>query len=309
MFYNVENYFDAKVDTTSDYNEFTPDGERHWTYSKYLDKRNKIYKTITAIGGWEPPSIVAFAEIENSFVLEDLIENTPLSRQNYKVIHFESEDERCIDVGLIYLEDNFSPLHSEKIAIRFESNPGDKTRDILYVKGLLKTDTLHIFVNHWPSRYGGLLETKPLRFTAAQILKSAIDSVCLAVANPNIIVLGDFNDNPGDESIQYLLSGDKCEMKNLPLDHSNSDAKGTLKYQQDWDIFDQVIVSKSMTDAANELYVKDLNGNIFDAQFLLENDGKYLGMKPFRTFIGFRYNGGFSDHLPVFVDIYIRNNK
>jgi predicted extracellular nuclease len=308
-FYNVENFFDAEVDPKSDYHEFDPDGTRHWSYSRYTDKRNKIYQVISAMGGWQPLTLIAFAEIENRFILQDLIESTALKNENYEIIHSDSEDERGIDVGLIYRKEAFNPLGVKSIPIVFEQDTSDKTRNILYVKGLLAEDTIHVFVNHWPSRYGGFLETSVLRQTAATTLKKVCDSVCQVQPNANILIMGDFNDDKENESLQLLTVSAHCELLALPLFSSDKRVHGTLKYQGKWNTFDQVVVSKNLVSGKGQLWLKEANGIIFSDSFLLEEDKTYSGMKPFRTYSGYKYNGGFSDHLPVYVDIYSNNSK
>jgi len=305
VFYNLENFFDARVDSTRDYNEFTPNGDLHWTNKKYQEKRSHIFQVLTAISEWKPITLMGFVEIENAFVLHDLIENTPLGSNSYKVVHFESDDHRGIDVGIIYLSDQFKLLSSQKIKIKLEDDPDFRTRDILYVKGLLSGDTLHVFVNHWVSRWRGIMESQYLRIMCAKTLKTVIDSVCTRNPKANILVMGDFNDNPEDQSILELTSASaKHPLINIPLKSSNKEVKGTLKYGSEWSFFDQFIVSETLLSNKTGLYLKNKSGHIFDAPFILEKDEKNLGVKPKRTHIGFKYNGGFSDHLPIFIDIF-----
>lgn len=309
VFYNVENYFDAEVDSLSNYREFEPDGMRHWTYSKYRDKRNKIYQVIAALGGWQLVTFVALAEIENKFVLDDLIESTPLKNEKYEIIHTDSKDERGIDVGIIYLPDIFTPLTIKNIPVIFKFDTANKTRDILYVKGLLENDTLHVFVNHWPSRYGGMLETTALRMTAATTLNKVCDSICRLNSGANILLIGDFNDDKENESMQFLTGQSGCGFVNLPFEYTGNKVSGTLKYQGIWNVFDQLLVSDYLFSGKGRLKIKNLHGNVFDAPFLLEEDRNHSGLKPYRTFSGYKFNGGFSDHLPVFVDIYSHKSK
>ncbi|MCF6170553.1 MAG: endonuclease [Bacteroidales bacterium] len=310
VFYNAENYFDTQSDTTRDYNEFTPEGEMHWTGIKYREKRACIFQMLMAIGGWEPLALVGFAEIENAFVLQDLIDNTPLRRENYQLVHFESDDKRGIDVGLIYHPQKFNLLSSKKIPVKNPGDPTFTTRDILYVKGLIAGDTLHVFVNHWVSRWRGLMESQFLRALCAEKLKSTIDSVCAINRNANILVMGDFNDGPEDESILKLAtSAVGCQLSSVGLSTTNKEVKGTLKHGTEWNKFDQFLVSSALLSNKQGLWVKEAGGFIFAAPFLLEKDEKYLGVKPKRTYSGFKYNGGFSDHLPVFIDIFVNNPK
>ena len=308
VFYNVENFFDAKVDSTTDYNEFTPEGERYWSYSRYKTKRNRIYKVNAAIGEWGAPAIVAFAEIENKFVLDDLINNTPLWNQHYNVLHFESNDHRGMDVGLIYNYKQVVLISSKPIRLKDEDGKTIETRDILYGKFLLGQDTLHLFVNHWPSRYGGILQTEPLREMAAITLKRSVDSICEMVDQPNILIMGDFNDDPGDNSIRMLTdTNNSCRLVNMELIPTDYPVKGTLKYHAEWNTFDQIICTEYLINKKTKLNIKGSVANVFSASFLLEEDEKYMGMKPNRTYIGFKYHGGFSDHLPVYVDLYKSN--
>jgi len=304
VFYNVENFFDPYFDSTRVYNEFTPGGDLHWTYKKYEQKRKDLYKTLMAIGEWKPLTIVGLAEIENFLVLYELIEKTPLKYGHYKVVHFESEDFRGIETGVLYNSNLFNLVQSSKITIRTEKDTNFKTRDIIYLKGLLGEDTLHLFYNHWTSRYRGLLESKDYRMLAAQTLKRFTDSICSAVTGANVLIMGDFNDNPTDESVQYLVNSGTCNLSPLLFSNKNKDVKGTLKYHANWSYFDQAIVSETMVTGRNGLLIADKTVHIFDADFLLVKDEKYMGLKPFRTNIGFKYNGGISDHLPVYVDIY-----
>ena len=302
MFYNVENHFDAKVDSSRSYNEFTPNGELHWTNSKYEKKRNNIYKVIKAVGGWIPVTMIGLVEIENEFVISDLINGTPLSRDGYKFVHYESKDFRGIDVALIYKSDDFTVLHSEKVVISDPQNPDFTTRDMLYVKGLLVADTIHVVVNHWTSRYRGYLESEPLRILAAQTLLRLTDSICSLNKNANILLMGDFNDNPENRSMQLIINSTDCRFDNLKMLNSNANVLGTLKYQGNWSRFDQILVANSLFVGTNGLQCEPY-AHIFDAEYLLETDSKYLGLKTNRTNIGFKYHGGFSDHLPVFIDV------
>lgn len=313
MFYNAENLFDPYDDSTKRDEEFTPDGERYWTNYKFYDKLNKVYKVIMAVGGWEPPAVVGLSEIENRFVLEKLINETPLKAFGYRIIHHESPDRRGIDVALLYRETLFQPLHDEAITVSFSDDTAYHTRDILYVKGLVgDREMVHIFINHWPSRYGGYLATVGRRDTAAQILRTHTDSILAVNNDAAIVIMGDFNDGPEDESFKKVLNAlppdseiHRDSYYNLTLAKQDDWNYGTLKYRENWDIFDQVVVSGNLLEADAPLQVLDHRAQIFHGSFLLEKDTRYLGVKPFRTFVGFKYNGGYSDHLPVYIDLII----
>ena len=309
LFYNVENLFDTQDNLQTEDNGFTPDGDLHWTYKRMSSKLLNISKVILSASGWNPPDIVVFAEIENKIILERLIKDTPLKSVPYKIIHKESPDRRGIDVGLVYNPEHFFPIEYDYYPLVVNNNQLS-SREILYVSGIInETDTLHIFGNHWPSRYSGLLETKTLRKAAASLLRSKVDDLNRKHQTPKIVILGDFNDNPEDESMVETLLAKKVEqpiiedqLYNLFFDLNRTD-KGTLKYQSQWFIFDQIIVSGSLLSADSGIFTKPENAMIISFPFLFEHDKKFGGQKPFRTYYGFSYNGGFSDHLPVLLKL------
>ncbi|UCG27576.1 MAG: endonuclease [Bacteroidales bacterium] len=312
MFYNVENLFDTLDDPETRDEEFLPDSERYWTKNRYLTKLNNLCKVIIAIGGWEPPEIVGLCEVENRDILNDLVNHTPLSKYQYRIIHRDSPDERGIDVAMIYLDKYFKVQNIKYIPVENPGDPTFKTRDILYVKGFFPDgDTLHLFINHWPSRSGGQLETEPLRVLAASILRREISAVSANEPHAKVILMGDFNDTPEDRSIKDVLDAamefDNVEpdrLYNLSSADNTWQVKGSHKYQMSWDMLDQFIVSGSLIMNQDTMYVREDNFNVFAPDFLLEKDESNLGLKPFRTYVGFRYQNGFSDHLPVYLDIW-----
>jgi len=311
VFYNVENLFDVFDDPLKNDDEFLPKGPRKWDNRRFYKKLNNIYRVLISIGEWDPPGIVGMCEIENRFVINQLLSKTPLSRFDYQLIHFESPDFRGIDVALLYRPIHFRPDTSFIIPLYFPFDPGATTRDILYAKGrLLNEDTLHVFVNHWPSRYGGYLETKPKREYAAGLLRQKVDSLLKCQPLCHIVIMGDFNDNPLDQSISKTLAAED----KLPADHLNGlinlmlpftqgNPKGTLKFRENWDIFDQFIVTGSLLRDSCKTFIDPPAAFIFDAEFLMENDHRWGGIRPFRTYNGFSYQGGYSDHLPVYINL------
>jgi len=312
MFYNVENLFDPFDDSLTRDEEYTRDGARHWSWHKYQTKLNQIYKVIMAAGNPYPPAIIGLSEIENRFVLKQLVYKTPFSKFNYRIVHEESPDRRGIDVGLLFDPKRFELLYHEAIPVDFPFKPESKTRDILYVKGVvMQLDTIHIFVNHWPSRWGGQMATDPKRKRVADILKSKTDSLFAVYENPLILIMGDFNDYPSNESLRVNLDAGKPEenkdLVNLMLAYEDDYSIGSNKYKGSWGLLDQIIVSKYMLMPESLLQIKHQKASIFNPPFLLEPDTKYTGERPNRTSIGFKYHGGYSDHLPVFVDLLIRN--
>ncbi len=308
-FYNAENYFDPFADSTVAYHQFDPGGDHHWNREKYRLKRQHIFKVIAAMGGWHGMDIMAFAEIENRFVLEDLLKNTPLAKEGYGIVHYASPDHRGIDVGLIYRKATVRLLFSRAVAVRDKDDPGMKTRDILYFQAAVGGDTLNIFINHWPSRYGGLMATVPKRLLAAKILMRVADSVCRHQKNAWVLILGDFNETLSDKGLQHVLSSGKaCGITALSPRFDHGLAKGTLRSKSGWTIFDRILCSKNLLAGHGALFVNDKSFHIFDAPFLLENDKNDMGLKPNRTYNGFTWHGGFSDHLPVYVDVHIQKS-
>ncbi|MBN2667817.1 MAG: hypothetical protein JXR60_01195 [Bacteroidales bacterium] len=313
MFYNLENLFDIYDDTTKWDEQFLPDGDKHWTANKYETKLKNIAKVITAVGGWQTPAIIGVCEVENLFVLEELTERSPIAKLNYQIIHKESPDNRGIDVALLYQSDDFTPLYYDFIPIHFPNSPQSKTRDILYAKGLMKNkDTLHVFVNHWPSRWGGQMKTENKRIYVAETLRKKVDSLYQTTQNPNIVIMGDFNDTPTDKSILEYLKGmppekpySNSQLYNLMYPLSQTE-EGTHPYQGHWAVLDQFIVSGGLINGVHQTEAKPENAYPFKADFLLEDDTKYGGKKTNRSYIGFKYNGGYSDHLPIVLDLDFR---
>ena len=310
MFYNAENLFDPENADYSGDDEFTPAGDRHWTYNRLNAKLLNISKVILSAAGWQPPGLIGLCEIENRNVLERLTQKTPLSSIPYQIIHKESPDHRGIDVALLYNTELFYPLEYKYYPLKQADDSIVATREILYVSGIaMGVDTLHLFINHWPSRFSGLLETRPIRVAAARLLKQRVDKLFKDYHSPKIIIMGDFNDQPSDESITKYLDVAIPNQKVKPEALYNlsfswmKDDYGTLKYQSQWSVFDQIIVSGVLLNKGPGFYTQPENAYIIDKPFLLEKDERYNGVKPFRTYVGFRYHGGFSDHLPVVLQL------
>jgi predicted extracellular nuclease len=309
MFYNVENLFDIIDDPLTDDDEFTPGGNRKWNNKRYYSKLFNISKVIIAAGGWNPPDIIGLCEVENRKVLDDLVYETPLSGYEYSIVHADSRDRRGIDVALLYLPGKLELLDYHYMPVIFENDTSYTSRDILAASfQVCQNDTLYLFVNHWPSKYGGVLKTAPRRMDAAKTLRKAVDSLFSFENEPNILIMGDLNDGPSSESVSYLTGRDSEHFKNLvPVTGSGSGFSGTIKYNGNWLIYDHMLASSGLTDSLSSLYV--LTGMILSDDFLMETDKKYPGVKPLRTFIGYRYNGGFSDHLPLIVQIECADTK
>ena len=304
MFYNVENLFDTFDDPAVNDDEFTPQSEKKWSYYRYSEKLNHIAKVIIAAGGWQPPDIVGLCEIENYGVLIDLTTKTPLKKYEYRIIHQDSPDARGIDVALLYRPEKLMEIRHIFMPVR--SRGSHSTRDILYaVLSSQHRDTLHLFVNHWPSRVGGKAFSEGARINAAEVLKSAVDSLFSSNIKSKVVIMGDFNDEPADISIAAHLGAERVQddisygkLYNLSYDDFKK-GKGTLVHKtidNTWYLFDQFIVSGALINDSS-LHVKGTKSNIFKPPWLLKDD------KPFRTYRGPIYSAGFSDHLPIFIDL------
>jgi len=312
VFYNSENFFDTFDDPRTEDYEFLPGSKRHWTLKKYLHKIDNFYKLFISMG-IQPPSLIGLCEIENNKVLSDLTQNTPLLKFNYRYLHHDSPDPRGMDVALLYRTDQFTPLKTQFIKVIFPFDTARKTREILYVKGIaLHTDTFHVFVNHWPSRSKGQVESIKYREEAARTLRLKVDSIFHVNVRNKIVIIGDFNDEPDDSSIVKDLKAIKAVnhiTANTLYDLSagwldNVQNIGTIKYKGRWQIFDQIIVSGNiLTPLSKGMKCYVQSAKIYSADFLLTDDSRFSGKVPFRTYSGYKYTGGFSDHLPVYVDL------
>ena len=288
---NCENLFDTRHDSLKNDLEFLPDGSYKWTPYRYWAKLNHLGQEIVAQS--DPvPDFVAMCEVENDSVMFDLTKRSLLRNAGYEYVMTSSPDERGIDVALLYQPASFALLHSH--SIRIKPLPDTRpTRDILYASGLLITgDTLHVFVVHAPSRRGGELASRPYRLLVASQLAEAVDSVYAISRDAKIIIAGDFNDYADSPALQYLY---EHHLINMSADAQGSHgAKATYRWHGEWRSLDQILCSPSLAARKQSCVIGDL-------PFLLEDDEKYGGKKPYRTYLGPRYLGGYSDHLPLVV--------
>ncbi len=305
MFYNVENLFDPTEDSAKMDEEYQPTGIRGWTHNRLTRKLINISKVVLAVGGWDPPDVIGMCEVENRYVLYKLTNDTPLKSYGYKIIHYESPDPRGIDVAMLYRPEKFKVLNSIPIQVRFPFDTASRTRDILYVKGIAcKRDTINIFINHWPSKFGGAIATIPKRNYVASVVRKHVDSLLAVNPNANIMVMGDLNDSPAEESVNMVLRAKMDSVNLAPDDLYNMLAgagiswkKGTIKFREEWEAIDHIIISRQLLSHTTPHSLQ-----IFDAPFLLQDDEAWYGQKPFRTYYGAKYIGGFSDHLPIYAD-------
>lgn len=311
-FYNVENLFDTIDDPNIHDEEFTPGSKLQWDEKKYVTKLNHTARVLSAIDSMNLPVIIGLAEVENLGVLKDLTTKTKLSKGDYDIIHFDSPDERGIDVALLYRSEYFMPMHARPYHLTFDFDKTDRTRDMLYVKGVAgKEDTLHIFVDHWPSRSGGQEKSDPKRRAAAALVKTVVDSIFSSNPDANIIIMGDLNDNPTNGSVTEVLGAKAVngniksdELYNLAL-RKFENGEGTL-YWRSWDLFDQMIVSGNVLNGTNSPYKLESDDiGIFKKDWMLyeRRDGTKV---PNRTAGRDSYYGGYSDHLPVYIEFTLK---
>lgn len=309
-FYNVENLFDTIDSPDTEDSEFLPGSKLDWNTKKVNQKIENISKVLLSMNDI-PPAIIGLCEVENRGILNDLIQQSELKDHGYKIIHKESPDFRGIDVALLYKEASYSPLQNKWINIQFPFDSAYTTREILYSKGLLSNnDTIHIFVNHWTSRWGGQEVTEAKRIFIAKLIKDKTDGILSQNPHANILIMGDLNDNPTDKSMTEGLDcvsiSDKVNPKqlyNLSLKKFQN-GEGTLYYKS-WDLFDQMVVSGNLIQANSSSKVKGNTHQILREEWMIFTDNKG-NQRPNRTASSGKYYGGYSDHLPVWLELELK---
>ena len=291
MFWNVENFFDWRNDSTtvSDL-EFSAAGERHWTWKRFQAKANAFAKAIfwTEAETGRLPDIIGLEEVENAFVLRQVLQKTALRKLDYKYVHYDSPDSRGIDVALLYRSSRLELLDSKPCHL-FAADTVMTTRDILLCVFQKDSAKFAVLVNHHPSKYGGAAESEPRRRIAVARLRFLADSLA-AIGIDRIIAGGDFNDTP-DNPVFALLEPALLPMH---LDHFRR-GLGTIKYDGKWDLIDHIYVSPALAPLARM--------QILRIPFLLTRDTVHSGEKPLRAYTGPRHTGGVSDHLPVLLEV------
>lgn len=310
MFWNVENLFDTQHDSLKNDTEFLPDALRHWNYHRYKKKLANVARVITAVGEWTPPALVGLCEVENDRVLRDLTRYSPLKEHGYRYVMTHSADERGIDVALLYQRDRFKLLSSNSSSPGLPTPQSRPTRDILHVSGQLLTgDTLDVLVAHLPSRSGGEKQSEPYRLFVAQKLKTMADSLINLRRRPQLIIMGDFNDYPTNHSVTKVLKAtappaqpESGKLYHLLARKALSPDFGSYKYRGEWGLLDHLIVSGTLLRPQQKMFTDEDHAHVARLPFLLTKDEKYGDMQPFRTYVGMKYQEGYSDHLPVYVD-------
>lgn len=317
VFYNVENFFDTIDDPDTDDAEFTPKGKNKWTVSKYSKKLSNIECVLSDIseknGGY--PTLIGLAEIEVRSVLEDIVATPKLKGANYQIAHFDSPDARGVDVALLYRPDQFKIEGSKAIRAVVPDVPNFRSRDILSAWGTIENEEFFVMVAHWSSRGGGQAKTESRRMATAAQMRTIVDSVRTMRPDTKFILMGDFNDDPNDksvvESLGAKLSTDDLSEGDLytPFYTLMMAGYGTLAYGGEWNLFDNIVVSENLVNPRSgelklqeSIYNSKYNGNIFRPSYLFQQSGKYKGY-PFRSFSGGEFIEGYSDHLPVFINI------
>jgi len=314
MFWNVENLFDCHPDSLHNDREFLPDALRGWHYGRYRKKLTDIAKVIAAIGEGTPPAIVGLCEVENDRTINDLIRYSPLKEWGYRYVMTDSSDPRGIDVALLYQRDRFRLLSWQAVPVVATGKLSRPYRDILHVTGLLLSgDTLDIMVCHFPSRSAGRRETEPFRLTAATQIRQLSDSLIHVRTSPRILIMGDLNDYPRNRCVREVIGAGipgntrrSDRLYHLLARKARKNGYGTYKYQGEWGLLDHLIVSGLLLDPEQRIYTSEDITHVAFLPFLLVRDETYGGEKPFRTYNGMKYQGGYSDHLPVYTDLLFR---
>lgn len=309
-FYNVENLFDTLDDKTTKDEEFTPAGENGWNTERYQNKLNNLAKVISTMNNGKGPDVLGLCEVENSRVLKDLINTPALKKMHYGLVMQEMRDARGIDVALIYKEDVLPWISFTTLRVDLpDSVP--VTRDILLVDTELEEKLITFLVCHFPSRSEGREQSEYKRVAAAQVVRHAIDSIQAADKNTNIVVMGDFNDEPADSSISKVIGASDPGVKEKPKPMLNlmfplkNKGLGSYKYREEWNMLDQIMVNGNLYIGNNGLqYVKE-SAAIFAEEWMKQTEPKYLG-SPMRTFGGKKYLGGYSDHFPVYIYLSVK---
>jgi len=300
MFYNAENLFDTSDDTTRNDDEFLPHGSRRWTGTRYRKKIAGVSRVIAAAGEWELPAVIGMCEVENGKVLKDLVYGTLLSAGNYGTVHRESPDPRGIDLALLYRRD-FLRIEAVRswVPERSADSPWE-SRNLLYVKMTMEEDTLHVILCHLHSRRGGVLAADRLREEMPALVRMKTDSVVSASPGASVIVMGDFNARP-DDNIMTEMAGDGMLVNTA--EGLSASGEGSYRYQGTWELIDQVLVTTAMADGSGSFTADPGSFRCVSAPFMLTTDPDYPGMKPYATYGGFRWAGGYSDHLPVMITV------
>jgi hypothetical protein len=308
-FYNLENLFDIVDDPQTRDTEYTPEGRNSWTQKKYDHKLENLSIVIQDMATDVSPdgcAIIGVCEVENRGVLEDLVATEKLKNRDYKIVHYDSPDRRGIDVGLLYQEKYFKLTKSESYKLVFPDDTAYYTRSQLVVTGLLNGEEVNVLVAHWPSRRGGEQKSEPRRIQAAQLGRKIIDSLYSVNPNAKILYMGDLNDDPVNKSVEDYIQAKgkiakvKKKMFFNPMYDLYKQGNGTLAYNDAWNLFDQILLSKDFLNGSDKSKLSYYKVAVYRKPFLFQKGGRYDGY-PLRTSAGGKYLAGYSDHLPVYI--------
>ncbi|MDR2010377.1 MAG: endonuclease/exonuclease/phosphatase family protein [Bacteroidales bacterium] len=307
-FYNIENLFDTLPGDND--KEFTPEGPKNWNTKKYYEKLGNIAFVINQLGSdvtGSAPAVVGLSEIENISVLEDLVKTDPIAQYDYQIVHFDGPDHRGVDCALLYRSEFFKVKHTSMYKVVMNDMPDFTTRDQLVVTGDYDEEEITFIVLHWPSRSGGEKASRPKRVAAADLTRHIVDSILNVSNQAKIVIMGDLNDDPVDQSVKKHLktAGDKNKAKAPllynPMEELFKKGVGSLAYDDKWNLFDQIIISPAFLEKDRASY-RFYQVHVFNKSFLLQKEGRYKGY-PLRTYVGNTYMGGYSDHFPVYIFI------
>ncbi len=317
VFYNIENFFDTINDPDINDDEFTPEGSNNWNSPKYYKKLGNVEQVFFDIAKTNKafPTVIGVSEVEVRSVLEDIASTESLAPAAYRIVHYDSPERRGVDVAFFYRADKFKLEGSFAERAIIKSRPDFRTRDILTMWGTIEEEEFFFMVAHWSSRWGGKDQSEFLRLDNGAQMRQIADSVRLLRPDTKFVLMGDFNDDPSDKSI-YEMLGAKESLKEMgegdfynPYYNIIKAGLGTLAYGDAWNLFDNIVVSRNVVEAPKgtlelqkSIYNKKYYGNIFKPAYLIQQDGKYRGY-PYRTFSGGKFVGGYSDHLPVFIQV------
>lgn len=306
-YYNLENLFDTIDSEGVEEGDFLPDGDKKWNAERYYYKLDQMARVLSEIATDKTPdglAVFGISEIENRFVIEDLVKTEALKERNYQIVHYNSPDKRGIDVALVYNPDYFELTNSYSAPFT-TADTSFKSRDQLVVTGLLKGEEVHFQVNHWPSRSSGEKRSRPKRIAAADLSRSLADSLLAINPNAKVMIMGDLNDDPVDISVAKHLKAtdDKSKLSEgyfyNPFMTKYKKGNGSLAYRDSWNLFDQIIMTPALVveDRSSWTYFKS---EIFKKPYMINQEGSYKGY-PKRSFVGNKFQGGYSDHFPVYM--------
>ena len=304
VFYNVENLYDNYDDPLIDDSEYLPQSEKKWDEEKYRKKLNDLARVLSRINREELPEIIGLCEVENETVVDDLAKTAALKKGRYKIVHYNSPDARGIDVALIYRPDEFAVVSHRAIPVTLPGRKRPTTRDILYVAGKMTNgEMLHVFINHWPSRTEGMLQSEPNRIAAANVLKHVTDSLLQKNSDTKILIMGDMNDAPDNKSLRETLAAAHPDERQHPclvnlMYPAHRRGEGSYNYRGSWDMLDNIIVSSALFDDKG-FHIEGGEGFVFSEKWMTYTNQQGQDV-PNRTYAGPRYIGGISDHFPVY---------